>query len=177
MVGELLKQAERYIQEGVHPRVLGEGFEVAKAGALKVSGRFRLGSCGERGFEIPAWASVGVEHDRRCLAPGGAQRFRPFVHTDADWTTSVIHSFSSHSRGHRQSTALRSSMLRTHHWRPSSTPNLRLSCQRTLWTQYLRSDLPAGLQSFLLRPRLMVRAKACQIGRSVTLSICTWLRS
>lgn len=31
LVGEILKQAERYTQEGVHPRVLADGIEVAKA--------------------------------------------------------------------------------------------------------------------------------------------------
>lgn len=36
LVGELLKQADRYIQEGVHPRVIGEGFELGKEGSLKV---------------------------------------------------------------------------------------------------------------------------------------------
>jgi T-complex protein 1 subunit zeta len=36
LVGELLKQADRYIQEGVHPRVIGEGFDMAKKEALKV---------------------------------------------------------------------------------------------------------------------------------------------
>ncbi|OCF77342.1 T-complex protein 1, zeta subunit [Kwoniella mangroviensis CBS 8886] len=35
LVGELLKQADRYIQEGVHPRVIGEGFDLAKKEALK----------------------------------------------------------------------------------------------------------------------------------------------
>lgn len=37
LVGELLKQAERVVQEGVHPRVIAEGFEVAKKEALTVS--------------------------------------------------------------------------------------------------------------------------------------------
>lgn len=37
LVGELLKQADRYIQEGVHPRVIGEGFDMAKKEALKAS--------------------------------------------------------------------------------------------------------------------------------------------
>ena len=37
LVGELLKQADRYIQEGVHPRVIGEGFDLAKKEALSVS--------------------------------------------------------------------------------------------------------------------------------------------
>lgn len=35
LVGELLKQAERYIQEGVHPRVLVDGFEEARKETLK----------------------------------------------------------------------------------------------------------------------------------------------
>jgi len=34
-IGELLKQCARYIQEGVHPRVLSDGLEKAKAHALK----------------------------------------------------------------------------------------------------------------------------------------------
>jgi hypothetical protein len=37
LVGELLKQADRYIQEGVHPRVIGEGFDLAKKEALSAS--------------------------------------------------------------------------------------------------------------------------------------------
>lgn len=37
LVGELLKQAERYTSEGVHPRVLSEGIEVAQKEALSVS--------------------------------------------------------------------------------------------------------------------------------------------
>lgn len=43
LVGELLKQAERYIQEGVHPRVLSEGFEAAKLGTLKVRNKTDIG--------------------------------------------------------------------------------------------------------------------------------------
>ncbi|KAJ3091478.1 T-complex protein 1 subunit zeta, partial [Quaeritorhiza haematococci] len=35
LIGELLKQAERYISEGLHPRVISEGFEIAKKEALK----------------------------------------------------------------------------------------------------------------------------------------------
>ena len=36
LVGELMKQAERYISEGVHPRVVTEGFDIAKTEAVKV---------------------------------------------------------------------------------------------------------------------------------------------
>lgn len=37
LVGELLKQADRQIAEGLHPRVLTDGFELAKNETLKVS--------------------------------------------------------------------------------------------------------------------------------------------
>jgi hypothetical protein len=36
LIGELLKQAERYVSEGLHPRVLTEGFELAKKESLVV---------------------------------------------------------------------------------------------------------------------------------------------
>lgn len=38
LVGELLKQADRYISEGLHPRVITDGYELAKVEALKVCG-------------------------------------------------------------------------------------------------------------------------------------------
>ena len=36
MVGELLKQADRYINEGLHPRIITDGYEIAKTETLKV---------------------------------------------------------------------------------------------------------------------------------------------
>ncbi|XP_001367940.4 T-complex protein 1 subunit zeta-2 isoform X2 [Monodelphis domestica] len=36
IIGELLKQADLYISEGLHPRIITEGFEAAKAKALEV---------------------------------------------------------------------------------------------------------------------------------------------
>ena len=36
LIGELLKQAERYISDGLHPRVITEGFEAAKKESIKV---------------------------------------------------------------------------------------------------------------------------------------------
>lgn len=42
MVGELLKQADRYVSEGLHPRIITDGYEVAKAEALKVRSNLRL---------------------------------------------------------------------------------------------------------------------------------------
>ncbi|KAL9055401.1 MAG: hypothetical protein Q9162_003598 [Coniocarpon cinnabarinum] len=41
MVGELLKQADRYIQEGLHPRVITDGYEAAKEEALKFLDQFK----------------------------------------------------------------------------------------------------------------------------------------
>ncbi|ORX92156.1 T-complex protein 1 zeta subunit [Basidiobolus meristosporus CBS 931.73] len=41
LVGELLKQAERYISEGLHPRVITDGFELAKKEALKFLDEFK----------------------------------------------------------------------------------------------------------------------------------------
>ncbi|WPG98031.1 t-complex protein 1 subunit zeta [Acrodontium crateriforme] len=42
MVGELLKQADRYISEGLHPRVITDGYELAKNESLKFLDDFKL---------------------------------------------------------------------------------------------------------------------------------------
>lgn len=42
LVGELLKQADRSIQEGLHPRVITDGYEIAKTEALNVSNHMRF---------------------------------------------------------------------------------------------------------------------------------------
>lgn len=39
--GELLRQAERYLSDGLHPRVLTEGFELAKEHTLELLEAFR----------------------------------------------------------------------------------------------------------------------------------------
>lgn len=41
LVGELLRQADRYISEGLHPRVIVDGFEIAKKEALKFLDTFK----------------------------------------------------------------------------------------------------------------------------------------
>ncbi|ETW80629.1 hypothetical protein HETIRDRAFT_320598 [Heterobasidion irregulare TC 32-1] len=41
LVGELLKQADRFISEGVHPSVIGEGFDQAKKAALAFLDTFK----------------------------------------------------------------------------------------------------------------------------------------
>src|SRR5277367_5657664 len=42
MVGELLKQADRYIQEGLHPRIITDGYEIAKTETLKFLDTFKM---------------------------------------------------------------------------------------------------------------------------------------
>ncbi|KAH7325030.1 TCP-1/cpn60 chaperonin family-domain-containing protein [Stachybotrys elegans] len=42
LVGELLKQADRSISEGLHPRIITDGFEMAKVEALKFLDGFKL---------------------------------------------------------------------------------------------------------------------------------------
>ena len=42
MVGELLKQADRYITEGLHPRIITDGYEIAKTETINVNMRSTL---------------------------------------------------------------------------------------------------------------------------------------
>lgn len=69
LVGELLKQAERYTGEGVHPRVIGEGFEEAKKGVLKVSNQERFDALGEGRSGVASEWEV-----ERFLGRGGEMR-------------------------------------------------------------------------------------------------------
>merc|ERR1712166_179049 len=41
-IGELLKQAQRYLTEGVHPRLVADGFDVAKALAIEYLDQFKI---------------------------------------------------------------------------------------------------------------------------------------
>jgi len=42
LIGELLKQAEIYVSEGLHPRLITEGFEIAKEKCLEVLDKLRI---------------------------------------------------------------------------------------------------------------------------------------
>lgn len=42
LVGELLRQAYRFIEEGVHPRIITDGFEIARREALKYLDEFKI---------------------------------------------------------------------------------------------------------------------------------------
>ncbi|KAF5354982.1 hypothetical protein D9756_005384 [Leucocoprinus leucothites] len=48
LVGELLKQAERYTSEGVHPTIIAEGFDLAKKEALKFLDEFKVPTKADR---------------------------------------------------------------------------------------------------------------------------------
>lgn len=41
LIGELLRQAERYLAEGAHPRVIVEGFDIAKAALVEFLDAFK----------------------------------------------------------------------------------------------------------------------------------------
>ena len=42
LIGELMKQAQRLVQEQVHPRIVTEGFELARKEALKFLQTFKV---------------------------------------------------------------------------------------------------------------------------------------
>ena len=42
LIGELLKQADRYIEEGLHPRIITDGYEIAKTETLKFLDTFKI---------------------------------------------------------------------------------------------------------------------------------------
>lgn len=42
LIGELLKQADIYISEGLHPRIITEGFEKAKTKAVEILDKIKI---------------------------------------------------------------------------------------------------------------------------------------
>ena len=42
LVGELLKQADRFVSEGVHPRIITDGFEIARKNTLKFLDEYKI---------------------------------------------------------------------------------------------------------------------------------------
>ncbi len=47
LCGELLRQAERYTVEGLHPRVITDGFDIARDATLKFLNEFKVTMVGE----------------------------------------------------------------------------------------------------------------------------------
>lgn len=63
LVGELLKQANRYISEGLHPRIITDGYELAKVETLKV----RTTQKGARYTVLTQGSSWTISRSRRRL--------------------------------------------------------------------------------------------------------------
>ena len=57
MCGELLRQAERYTSEGLHPRVITDGYDIARDAALKFLDEFK----------VPVAPMVDGKYDRELL--------------------------------------------------------------------------------------------------------------
>ncbi|XP_040192690.1 T-complex protein 1 subunit zeta [Rana temporaria] len=75
IIGELLKQADLYISEGLHPRIVTEGFEAAKIKALKVLDEVK----------------VSKEMDRETLINVARTSLRTKVHAElADILTEAV---------------------------------------------------------------------------------------
>ncbi|XP_074779129.1 T-complex protein 1 subunit zeta isoform X2 [Athene noctua] len=75
IIGELLKQADLYISEGLHPRIVAEGFEIAK----------------EKALEILEQVKVTKEMDRETLMDVARTSLRTKVHTElADILTEAV---------------------------------------------------------------------------------------
>uniref|UniRef100_A0A8C2TDN1 Chaperonin containing TCP1 subunit 6B n=3 Tax=Coturnix japonica TaxID=93934 RepID=A0A8C2TDN1_COTJA len=75
IIGELLKQADLYISEGLHPRIVAEGFEIAK----------------EKALEVLEKVKVSKEMDRETLIDVAKTSLRTKVHTElADILTEAV---------------------------------------------------------------------------------------
>ncbi|KFU99949.1 T-complex protein 1 subunit zeta, partial [Pterocles gutturalis] len=75
IIGELLKQADLYISEGLHPRIIAEGFEIAK----------------EKALEVLEQVKVTKEMDRETLVDVARTSLRTKVHTElADILTEAV---------------------------------------------------------------------------------------
>jgi hypothetical protein len=76
LVGELLKQADRYIQEGLHPRIITDGFEIAKNEALKVG--FAPNRCLRHAADVPS-SSTGSSFPAKSTASSSCPSPEPLL--------------------------------------------------------------------------------------------------
>ncbi|KAJ6083407.1 hypothetical protein N7467_007542 [Penicillium canescens] len=75
LVGELLKQADRHIGEGLHPRVITDGYEIAKNEALKFLDKFKL----ERAIDRELLLSVARTSLSTKLSGALAEKLTPDI--------------------------------------------------------------------------------------------------
>merc|ERR1711959_451357 len=74
-IGELLKQADRYLSEGVHPRLIAEGFDIAKQLTIEFLDKFK----------------IAKEVDRELLINVARTALRTKVHRElADILTEIV---------------------------------------------------------------------------------------
>jgi len=74
-IGELLKQADRYLSEGVHPRLIAEGFDIAKGLTIEFLDKFK----------------IAKEVDRELLISIARTALRTKVHRElADILTEIV---------------------------------------------------------------------------------------
>ena len=67
LIAELMKQAERFLSEGLHPRVVTDGFEQAKKEAVKVRRAARLAvGAGSGGADLLTGTSAGRKDAGGC---------------------------------------------------------------------------------------------------------------
>lgn len=79
VIGELMQQAERFISEGMHPRVLVDGFEIAKKATLEFL----------ESFKTPV--AVGDQLDKEMLKVVARTSLRTKVHEElADKLTEIV---------------------------------------------------------------------------------------
>ena len=77
-IGELLKQSERYLQEGLHARVLVEGFELARERTLQFLDKFKV-------------ETKDIDTDRERLLSVARTSLRTKVHRElADHLTPIV---------------------------------------------------------------------------------------
>jgi T-complex protein 1 subunit zeta len=81
-VGELLRQAERYVQEGLHPRVLVDGYEQSRQHVLDFVKEYQV--------DVSDKVS-GDEVDRELLVQVASTSLRTKVHSElADHLTEIV---------------------------------------------------------------------------------------
>ena len=77
LIGEFLKQADTYISEGLHPRIVTEGFEMAKDKALEVLENVKIPLVDEDKAEVLqaiAQTSLGTK-----VHPAMAEQLTPII--------------------------------------------------------------------------------------------------
>ncbi|SCU96781.1 LAFA_0G08086g1_1 [Lachancea sp. 'fantastica'] len=82
LVGELLKQAHRFIQEGVHPRMITDGFEIARRETMEFLNGFKIDKSGDEEMDREFLLQVARSSLSTKVTPELTEVLTPIV-TDA----------------------------------------------------------------------------------------------